>query len=191
MRLGGFVGLRDGAINPIYENNKLIAAHVTVYKGTEEEYDTFITPEAFHCYEEYRNLRIKFGEKITKNSPILLRRFKLNPDGKTARIDNSEPTALSTIAGILGTVAYKAGVRETSEKYNGRYNIKIAHGFGKFFSTTLSSIKTKDGRTAIDFIKKEWLMGHALTSIHLLEENYNRSDRVKLLFEEYKKAVKE
>ncbi len=61
----------------------------------------------------------------------------------------------------------------------------------KFFSTTLSSIKTKDGRTAIDFIKKEWLMGHALTSIHLLEENYNRSDRVKLLFEEYKKAVKE
>jgi hypothetical protein len=48
-----------------------------------------------------------------------------------------------------------------------------------------------DGRTAIDFIKKEWLLGHALTSVHSLEENYNRSDRVKLLLDEYLKAVKE
>jgi hypothetical protein len=34
-------------------------------------------------------------------------------------------------------------------------------------------------------------LGHALTSVHALEENYNRSDRVKLLLEEYLKAVKE
>lgn len=193
MRLGGFIGLTDGTINPIYDDksNKLIAAHVTIYKGTDEEYDTFISPEAFHAYQEYRNLRIKFGEQITKNSPILLRRFDLSPDGKTARIDNSEPIALSTVAGIIGTVAYKAGVREVSENYKGRYNIKIAHGFRKFFSTTLSSIKTRDGRTAIDFIKKEWLLGHALRTIHSLEENYNRSDRIKLLQPEYQKAVKE
>ena len=193
MRLGGFIGLTDGSINPIYDekSNKLIAAHVTVYKGTDEEYDTFITPEAFHCYEEYRNLRTKLGEKIIKSSPILLRRFSLNPDGKTAKIDNSEPIALSTVADILAIVTYKAGVREVSESYKGRYNIKIAHGFRKFFSTTLSNIKTKDGRTAIDFIKKEWLLGHALRSIHSLEENYNRSDRVKLLLAEYQKAVKE
>jgi hypothetical protein len=60
------------------------------------------------------------------------------------------------------TVAYKAGIREVSENYNDRYNIKIAHGFRKFLSTTLSNIKTADGsgRTAIDFINKEWLLGH-------------------------------
>lgn len=193
MRLGGFIGLTNGAINPIYDesSNKLIAAHVTVYKDTEGEYDTFISPEAFRAYEEYRNLRIEFGEQITKNSPVLLRRFNLGPDGKTAKIDNSEPIAISTVTGILRIIAYKAGVREISEEYKGRYNIKIAHGFRKYFSTTLSNIKTRDGRTAIDFIKKEWLLGHALRSIHLLEENYNRSDRVKLLQAEYEKAVKE
>jgi hypothetical protein len=98
---------------------------------------------------------------------------------------------MSTVADILAIVTYKAGVREVSESYKGRYNIKIAHGFRKFFSTTLSNIKTNDGRTAIDFIKKEWLLGHALRSIHTLEENYNRSDRVKLLLVEYQKAVKE
>jgi hypothetical protein len=195
MRLGGFQGLADGCIKPFYNerNDKLLAAHVVVYKGTKDEYDTFISPEAYHAYEEYRNLRIKFGEKITKNSPVLLRRFEINPDGKTATIDNTKPLALSTIAGIIRIVAYKAGIREVSENYNDRYNIKIAHGFRKFFSTTLSSIKVADGsgRNAIDFIKKEWLLGHALTSVHALEENYNRSDRVKILLEEYLKAVKE
>jgi len=194
MRLGGFQGLTDGCIKPIYDDKtgKLLAAHVAVYKGSDnDEYDTFISPEAYHAYEEYRNLRIKFGEKITKNSPILLRRFDISPDGKAATIDNTKPVALSTIAGIIRTVAYKAGIREASENYNDRYTIKIAHGYRKFFSTTLSNIKTPDGRTAIDFIKKEWLLGHALTSVHSLEENYNRSDRVKILLDEYLKAVKE
>jgi integrase len=194
MRLGGFQGLTDGCITPVHDDEKsgkLLAAHVVVYKGSDEEYDTFISPEAYHAYEEYRNLRIKFGEKITKNSPILLRRFDISPDGKAATIDNTKPLALSTIAGILRIVAYKAGIREASENYNDRYTIKIAHGYRKFFSTTLSTIKTPDGRTAIDFIKKSWLLGHALTSIHSLEENYNRSDRVKILLDEYLKAVKD
>jgi integrase len=196
MRLGAFVGLSDGCIKPIYDDKtgKLLAAHVVAYKGSgdDDEYNTFISPEAYHAYEEYRNLRIKFGEKITKNSPILLRRFDISSDGNAgAIIDNTKPLALSTVAGILSVVAYKAGIREASENYNDRYTIKIAHGYRKFFSTTLSNIKTPDGRTAIDFIKKEWLLGHSLTGIHILEENYNRNNRVKMLLDEYLKAVKE
>ena len=194
MRLGGFVGLRDGDIRPIYDEvtgKKLIAAHVVVYKGTDDEYDTFISPEAFSTYQEYRNLRMKFGEVITKKSPILLRRFDISPDGKTAVLDNTKPVALSTVAGIIRTVAYKAGIREVSENYKDRYNIKIAHGFRKFFNTTLSNIRTKDGRLAIDFIRKEMMMGHALMNIHALEENYNRADRPKMLLEDYLKAVSE
>jgi hypothetical protein len=195
MRLGGFQGLTDGCIKPIYDekSGKLLAAHVVVYKGTDEEYDTFISPEAYHAYEEYRNLRIKFGENISKNSPILLRRFDISPDGKSAAIDNTKPLALSTIAGILLTIARKAGIREVSENYHDRYNIKIAHGYRKYFSSTLSNIKASDGsgRNAIDFIKKEWLLGHTLTGIASLEDHYNRNDRVKMLLEEYLKAVKE
>jgi hypothetical protein len=193
IRLGGFQDLTEGCIKPIHDEKtgKLLAAHIVVYKGTEEEYDTFISPEAYHAYEEYRNLRVKFGEKITKNSSILLRRFDVSPDGKTAIIDNIKPVALATISGIIRTVAYKAGIREASEKYNERYNIKLAHGFRKFYSSTLSSIKTPDGQYSIDFIKKEWLLGHSLTGIHALEENYNRNDRVKVLLDEYLKAVKE
>jgi len=44
-------------------------------------------------------------------------------------LDITKPVALSTVASIIRTVAYKAGIREASENYKGRYNIKIAHGF--------------------------------------------------------------
>jgi hypothetical protein len=58
MRLGGFINLTDGAIKPIYDDKskKLISAHVTVYKVTDEEYDTFVSPESFHVYEQYRKV---------------------------------------------------------------------------------------------------------------------------------------
>ena len=202
MRLGGFCGLTDGCIWAIYDDDdgsdgddkattttasKILAAHVVVYKGEPEEYCTFISPEAWSVYEEYRNLRISLaGEHITENSPILLRRFDISPDGKTTKIDNKKPLSLSTVAGLIKTVAYKAGVRQRSEKYNERYNVKIAHGFRKFFSTTLSNVKTPDGRQAIDFLKKEMLMGHALIGIHSLEGNYNRTpteERVRMLLD--------
>jgi len=77
----GFQGLTEGCIKPIHDEKtgKLLAAHIVVYKGTEEEYDTFISPEAYHAYEEYRNLMVKFGEEITKNSSIWFQdRIELN-----------------------------------------------------------------------------------------------------------------
>jgi hypothetical protein len=51
------------AVNPIYDENtnKLVATHVIVYKGTEDKYDTFISPEAYHAYEEHRSLRINLS----------------------------------------------------------------------------------------------------------------------------------
>ena len=52
---------------------------------------------------------------MSKKSPILLRWFDISPDGKTATLDNTKPIVLSTVAGIIRTVAYKAGIREVSE----------------------------------------------------------------------------
>ena len=56
------------------------------------------------------------------------------------------------------------------------------------------NIRAKDGRPAIDFLKKEQMLGHALTGIHSLELNYNRTpteERIKLLLDEYLKALPE
>jgi flagellar capping protein FliD len=91
-------------------------------------------------------------------------------------------------------VTHKAGVREPSKKYNNRFNIKQAHGFRKFFSTVLTNVRTKDGRPAIDFLHKEKLLGHALTGIHALDTNYNRTsreDQINVLLDSYLLALPE
>jgi hypothetical protein len=175
------------------KTGKLLAAHVVVYKDSDESYDGFISPEAYHAYSEYRNVRMKYGEKITKDSPVLLRRFNVKRINPSSSVD-SRPISKSTISMLLRVVTHKAGVREPSGKYNARFNIKQAHGYRKFFATVLSNAKTKDGRPAIDFLRKEQLLGHALTGIHTLENNYNRTSRqeyIKLLLDEYLKALPE
>ena len=199
MRLGGFACLKDGDVEPIYDDNdpaKVLAAHVILYRGTSDEYDTFITPEAWKAYDEYRKIRTKFGENITKDSPLMVRRFNVNKDGSPTLVNNVDQKnnlgiGCRAIIGILTVVAYKADVREPSKNYNERYNIKLAHGFRKFFNTTLRSVKTRDGQPAIQYIHKEWMMGHALKDMHAMEENYDRSDRVKILLGDYLKAVPE
>jgi hypothetical protein len=131
MRLGAFAQLKDRDIEAIYDDKldpkKILAAHVIAYRGTTDEYDTFITPEAWKAYKEYRNTRIKFGEKITKDSAIMVRRFNVNEDGLIgAAISDRNGLGLGdrAIIGILSVVAHKAGIREPSKDYNGRHYFK-------------------------------------------------------------------
>lgn len=55
--------------------------------------------------------------------------------------------------------------------------------------TSLKSVKTSDGKPTIEFLNRERLTGHALMNQHSLEDNYDRSDQVKVLFEEYRKTM--
>lgn len=148
MRLGGLAGLKDGDITPISaddDSGAIVAAHVVVYRGTEDEYDTFVSGEAWSSYAEYRAMREKFGEKFNKDSPLLIGRFNAETmkEGRTKALD------YGTIRNIVNAVCHKAGVMDTSSHYKDRFQIKRVHGFRKFFNTTLRSIKTKDGKPAI------------------------------------------
>ena len=196
MRIGGFADryersfLKDGDISPLCDpEGKLIAAHVMVYRGTKDEYDAFITPEAYNAYVEYRNLRIKFGEKITPDSPVLIRRFEITP-GKEPKIDVA-PISDRALDGLLSRLMFKAGIRVPSKHYNGRrYETKISHGFRKFFKSTIADIRTKDGRSAVEPLTQEWLYGHALGGLMRTAENYDRRSRKQMLLDSYLLAVR-
>jgi hypothetical protein len=175
-------------VSPIYSTDdpsRVIAAHLVVYRGTEDEYDTFITEEAWLVYSEYRQMRIKYGEKLTKDSPVILSRFSRSSitAGKVKAIDGG------TITNIISAVCFKAGIMEQSKYYKNRFHVKRIHGIRKAFLTSLKSVKTAEGQPAIEFLNRERLMGHALMNQHALEDNYDRSDQVKVLFEEYRKAL--
>jgi hypothetical protein len=103
MRLGGlsrfdddgrYVGLKHGHLKPIYDRDdstRIIAVHARVYADTEDEYDAFVSPEAWYAYMEYLYARQKYGETITKESPVLLSRFakKTLKEGRAKAIDPS------------------------------------------------------------------------------------------------------
>lgn len=189
MRLRGLAGLKDGDVNPIHSEggSEVIAAHVVVYRGTDSQYDTFVTPEAWKSYEAYRNMRKSLGEAVSEDSPLLVARSS----AERARKGKIKEMYYGSIRDVVSVVCFKAGLIEASKEYKERFVIKRIHGFRKFFNSTLRSIKTKDGQPAIQFTSKERLLGHALINQYALERNYDRTDIKSELLQDYLKAAPE
>ena len=83
IRLGAWDYLRWKDIVPIEKDGCTISAKITVYGGTEEEYFSFVTPEAYHELEKWINYRtlgcrrsIKFV--ATNRCNTLIRRCMLS-----------------------------------------------------------------------------------------------------------------
>lgn len=53
MRLGAWDYLRWGNIEPIIRQSEIIAAKITIYARDDEEYFSFITPEAYYHLEKW------------------------------------------------------------------------------------------------------------------------------------------
>ncbi len=79
------VGARDylnvGHVIPFDREKQVIAAKLRVYADTEDEYHTFISPEAYKAIQEYLNYRRKHGEIIDSNSPLIRNAFDVKDGG--------------------------------------------------------------------------------------------------------------
>ena len=64
IRLGAWDYLRWKDIEPISKNGRVVAAKITVYAGEEDEYFSFVTPEAFHELEKWICYRKEEAMKI-------------------------------------------------------------------------------------------------------------------------------
>jgi hypothetical protein len=71
IRLGAWDYLRWGHIQPIYNNREIIAAKILVYVGEEEQYFTYISPEAYQALADWMNFRKKSGENINPDSWVM------------------------------------------------------------------------------------------------------------------------
>jgi hypothetical protein len=71
IRLGAWDYLRWGDIIPIKRKDVIIAAKVRVYAEDEEEYFSFITPEAYRELQKWISYRSNSGEIITDKSWVM------------------------------------------------------------------------------------------------------------------------
>ena len=71
---------------------------VTVYEGTSSQYITFCTPECTKAIDEYKEYRIRYGEKLTPESPLIREQFDKNDQFRSVRGKHvARSTLMSTI----------------------------------------------------------------------------------------------
>jgi hypothetical protein len=73
IRVGAWEYLKWKHIEPIKRDDKIIAAKIKiiVYAGENEQYFSFITPEAFEAVQEWMDYRKKAGEDTTGESWVM------------------------------------------------------------------------------------------------------------------------
>jgi len=140
-----------------------------IYRNTSEEYDAFLTKEAYKAFKDYLTWRESRGEIITPESPIFA------PKTKTKRGYLSS----GAVSRIMFYVVKKAGVKRT--KVNAKkFDKSLTYGFRKRLNTILKLDNNVNSNIA------EKLMGHK----NGLDGTYLKPTTLEC-FAEFRKATKE
>ena len=145
-------------------------AALLIYRGDPESYWTFITPEACNALELYmESWKADIGRYPKPEEPLIksvkfptIRR--LNQKGVRKRIEK---------------IVCKIGLRPPLPPNKRRHEVKLDHGFRKYFNTMLR-------RAKVDYLDKEDMMGHKV-GLERHYERYNEEDFER--FPEYQKAI--
>jgi integrase len=178
IRLGAWEYLRWGHIQPVRENEKIVAAKIIVYPGDTEEYITFMTSEAYFELEKWMKFRKEAGEEINEKSWVM--RWKWDNKKGHARGLVTAPKKLETIGikRLINDALWSQGIRKKSQLNKNRYEFQVDHGFRKWF-------KTRCELAGIKSINIELLIGHSIG----ISDSYYRITENELL-KDYLRATK-
>ncbi len=163
IRVGGLDGLELRQISEMPDGCRA----VLVYEGTNQEYWTFLTPEASKALDEYINERRKRGEYINEASPVFRAHYQV-------AIEKVRSMSIKSIHLMLNRVVKKIN----RIKVGRRYNMMTAHSIRKRYSTILKMNKD------ISWAVSERLLGHQA----YLDSSYFRPTK-ESLFLEWKKVA--
>ena len=140
IRVGAWNWLRWKHVTPIYYKNtgELMAAKLQVYVKENEEYFTFMTPEAYSVLKDYMNFRTLHGEKITGDSWLVRDTWQKIDKRHGHRIGLAKFPKKLDSEGIRRMIydAWKVqGIIENLESDTKNHEFKSSHGFRKFFET--------------------------------------------------------
>ena len=178
IRIGSWDGLCWGNIKPIMRDGKIVAARIIVYSGDDEEYFSFITPEAYYQLEKWMNFRRECGESVDEKSWVM-RQLWNTKEGHYhhGKIKDAAKLQTSGVKRLIEDSLWTQGIRRKSNLKRNRYEFQAGHGFRKWFKTRCEIAGMKS-------INIETLMGHSIG----ISDSYYRATEEELLTD-YLKAV--
>ena len=168
---------RDGRIvesSDAQEGERVECAALRVYRGSREEYATFVTPEAYEALMEYRlEWQQDVGRPPGPTDPIFKKKGPA-PDRLGA----------PSIDAQLNKLLHRTGLRQPAPGER-RYKVPALHGFRRFWNKTMKDAISDDSPVS-SLTKKEYMMGHA--GMTALDRNYYHAHTLELA-REYINAV--
>jgi len=114
MRIGALSNLTFRDLEPMLDKGQLLACKVVIYRGTPDEYYTFITLEAYRTIKEYLAYSERSGERIHNDTKL----FKLTYHGMRL---------------AMFRLVKKAGIERS--KKGKRYEFPVSHALRKFYKS--------------------------------------------------------
>jgi hypothetical protein len=167
-------------MSPIIRDSRLVAAKINVYAGDDDEYITFITPEAYLSLESWMKYRSTCGEHVTKDSWVmrdLWNAAKLPKKEEKGKINEPIKLQSAGIRRLVERALWAQGIRTELESGRRRHEFQTDHGFRKWYKTQCEIAGMKP-------INIEKLMGH---SVGISDSYYRATERE--LLDDYLKAV--
>jgi len=125
---------------PITQDKIVVAAKITVYAGENEQYFSFITPEAFEALDEWMHYRSTTGGEDINGETWLIRQVwdttTTTPKSPTTEKSTTKKMSTDAIEQLIKRAWRSQGLRTALDmKVTRRYEVKANHGFRKFFQT--------------------------------------------------------
>ncbi len=177
IRLGAWDYLKWGHIKPIIQDGQIIAARITVYAGEDEQYYSYITPEALKTLQEWMNYRMQAGEQITPDSCVMRDLWDTGFPSGGGFATVPKRLKSSGVKRLMERALWAQGLRKKLTPGKRRHEFSSNHSFRKYFHTMCHS-------SGIKPVVAELLLGHSLG----LGDSYLRFTQEEIM-EEYIKAL--
>ena len=177
IRLGAWDYLRWGHIKSIDRDGKIVAAKMIVYAGDEEEYFTFITPEAYFEMEKWMAYRSECGEVINEKSWVMRHLWNNKKGHMHGLVSVPKKLKSAGVKRLMEDALWTQGIRTKLELGKKRHEFQADHGLRKWF-------KTRCEISGMKPINIEMLMNHSVG----ISDSYYRATENEL-FNDYLKAI--
>ena len=178
IRIGAWDYLQWGHIRPIKNNDgEIFAAKMIVYAEDDEEYFTFISPEAWQALKDWMNYRETSGELINNDSWVMRDLWDTRVAQGRGLVTKPKKLASLGVKRLMERAIWAQGLRKKLEPGKKRHPYQANHSLRKWFKTRCEIAGMKP-------INIEKLMNHSIG----ISNSYYRATENEVL-EDYLKAI--